>query len=143
MTRSSGPSRRRVSSRRAPQLRIVIFDEHAGSRRITTYLLRAAGYLCLPVDHADDAIAAVETFKPDVVLYDWSTRSGDGIGLSRRMRDAARRHERDLYVIVASALDEPSDFRGREAVDVYFTKPIVAREIQDMLRTRFRAASRR
>lgn len=135
MTRVRSSRRRKaVSPPNVPSLRVVLFDEHSGSRSITSYLFRTAGHRCFPVAGIDELVSAVETHKPDVVMYEWNTRSSDGIGLARRLRNAS---ERELRVMVVSTLDEPPGFCDREGIDAYATKPVVARELHNALRAWF------
>jgi DNA-binding response OmpR family regulator len=104
--------------------RVLVLDDDAGSRRITKYVLEQAGHVCEVVENARSALAAMATFAPDVVLYEWDLRGDAGIGLASRLRAVSARLGRALIVIAASAVDEPSAFRAREGVDDYFTKPL-------------------
>jgi len=48
--------------------RILILDDHALSRRALLGAFRLRGHVCDEVDTAEAALAAIETFAPDVVL---------------------------------------------------------------------------
>jgi DNA-binding response OmpR family regulator len=101
-------------------VRVLIFDPHDGSRTVTRLVLTSMGYECTTVGTMLDALGAIDTFEPDVVIYEWNLRSTAGYGVAARMRAASRRA---LRIIVVSALDEPEGFSRREGADAYFTKP--------------------
>ena len=104
--------------------RVLVLDDDANSRTITKYVLEQAGHVGEVVANARAALAALISFAPDVVLYEWDLRGDAGIGLAARLRALSARLGRALLVIAVSVLEEPSAFRTREGVDDYFTKPL-------------------
>jgi CheY-like chemotaxis protein len=95
--------------------RVLVLDDDDGSRAITKYVLEEAGHVCEVVVSALAALAAIVTFAPDVVLYEWDLRGDAGIGLAARLRAASAGLGRALVVIAVSVLDETPAFRAREA----------------------------
>lgn len=116
--------RRKRTSTIGRARRVLVLDDDAGARTITKYVLEQAGHVCELVANARAALAAISTFTPDVVLHEWDLRGDAGVGLAARLRERSARLDRALHVIAVSALDEPSEFRERESVDDYFTKPV-------------------
>lgn len=116
--------RRKRTSTAGRARRVLVLDDHAGSRTITKYVLEGAGHICDAVANARAALASISTFTPDVVLYEWDLRGDAGIGLPARLRERSTRLARALVIIAVSVIDEPDDFRARESVDDYFTKPL-------------------
>ena len=111
--------------------RILLLDDHDGSRLVMRYALTALGYDCLAVGDTLAALTITGVFEPHAILYEWSTRSGERAGLSFRFRD--RLPERALSVVILSALDEPDDFRSREEIDAYLIKPLAPRDLASTL----------
>ena len=104
--------------------RILLFDPHAQSRTTASWVLTKRGYLCEHADSTASAIAAIDAFRPDVVIYEWDVRGDDALGLAKQMRARAQQYGRELVVIAVSAVDEPAGFCQREDIDAYFTKPV-------------------
>ena len=104
--------------------RVLVLDEHDGSRAVMCQLLRMRGHGCWPALDSTGALLAVEALRPDVVLYEWCLRGGGGLGLAEKMRSASAKDGRVVRVAAVSVLTEPAGFRVRELVDAYFTKPV-------------------
>ncbi len=115
-------SRRRRRASNAGARRVLVFDEHEGSRTVTCHVLAAEGHIIEAVSSVRALLAAVERFRPDVVIYEWNLRNDAGIGLAAKLH--ARAAARQLTVIAVSTLNEPDGFRTRESVQAYFTKPL-------------------
>ena len=118
------PRRRKRTPTAGHARRVLVLDDNATSQTITKYVLEGAGHVCEVVATARAALAAIATFTPDVVLYEWDLRGDAGIGLAAQLRERSGRLARALVVIAVSVIDEPSEFRARESVDDYFTKPL-------------------
>ena len=88
------------------------------------------GHVCEQVGTAAAAIAAIDSFRPEIVILEWSFRDGSGRGLAAALRARSLTHGQPLLVIAFSSLDEPPEFRSSEQVDAYFTKPALASDIE-------------
>ncbi len=113
-----------------PSFRILVIDDYAATRTLAKQVLAMRGHLCEAVGTALAALRAVEWFKPDVAILEWSLRDGSGLGLAEQLRARTRVQGRSLVVAELSALDRPSDFC--EDVDAYFTKPVCLQEIEQL-----------
>jgi DNA-binding response OmpR family regulator len=119
--------RERISSRRIRRsLRVVVLDEHPGSRRMMCFVLGNSGHEVIPVATQAEALDALARFRADAIIYDWDTRGGPLLGLGHRLREQAVTIR---AVVVVSARDEPTGFCLDEAIDGYFTKPCAMREV--------------
>lgn len=113
-----------------PKRRILVVDQHAASRTTTSIVLTSRGHLCQHVDSTASAIAAVDEFRPDVVIYEWNLRGDDAVGLPQQLKTQAKNYGSDLLVIAVSTAEEPDGFSQRERVDAYFTKPVRMGELE-------------
>jgi len=113
--------------------RILVLDEHDLSRAVLRALLVRDGYECCEVETFTAALTAIETFDPHIVIYEPHLRAACCVGIARSFRSRARARGRSLVLIAISALDEPEDFRSREDVDAYLTKPFRAEELHEVL----------
>jgi len=108
---------------------ILVVDDDSSIRRLLSYLLEKAGYTVQTAGDGIEALARVESLKPDVVITDLMMAKLDGYELCRSMRG---RHEYDaVKIIVLTARDQPSDVETLKAagVDAVMKKPINPQEL--------------
>ncbi len=82
----------RAERARAPGLRLLVVDDTADSARVTSHVLRKAGY---EVDVADDGARAIERLQNReyaLVVMDVEMPEVDGIAATRRIRADERAH---------------------------------------------------
>jgi class 3 adenylate cyclase len=118
--------------------RILIADDNAANVKILQTRLRAEGYDIIVARDGEEALEAVRTRDPDLVLLDVMMPRLDGLAVCRRMREDASLGF--IPVILVTAMADPKDVvAGLEAGgDEYLTKPVdqtalVAR-VRSMLR---------
>ena len=106
--------------------RVVLADDNADMRDYVRRLL-ADRYVVEVVVDGEEALAAIRTKRPDLVLTDVMMPRLDGLGLLQTIR--ADPELRDLPVILLSAR-AGEEVEGRTAgADDYLTKPFSAREL--------------
>jgi two-component system KDP operon response regulator KdpE len=114
---------------------LLLVEDELPMRRFLRASLRAQGYRLLEAGTAAEATVAIATHNPDLVLLDLGLPDGDGIELTRRVRETSR-----VAIIVVSA-------RGRESdkvdaldagADDYLTKPFGLHELLARIRVAFR-----
>lgn len=110
--------------------KILIVDEHPPSLAVLAYALASRGYACEAACTAGEALARVAAWQPNVVVYEWDLREGDGRGLARRFRAAS---PSVTMVISVSAHNEPEDFRDSEQVDGYLIKPFDVEQLERLI----------
>jgi DNA-binding response OmpR family regulator len=123
--------------------RILIVDDTPINLKLTRMLLMDEGYQVLTAGTADEAMEAIRTHHPQVVLADIQLKGMDGLQLTRRIkRDPATR---EITVIALTAFAMAGD-EGRAldaGCDGYITKPIDTRtlgaRIREILATRVQA----
>ncbi len=116
--------------------RVLVVDDEPQIVRGLSAALRAAGYEVASAGTASEAMTAVATRPPHVVILDLALPDGSGIDVCSAIRQWS-----SLPVIVVSALDgEPDKIAALDAgADDYVTKPYAVGE----LLARVRAALRR
>jgi DNA-binding response OmpR family regulator len=112
--------------------RVLLLEDHEGARFVMRQALAALGYECRAVASAKSLLQAVVTFEPDVIIYEWATRTEQRVGLSQQIREKAGLHP--VVVIVLSAVDEPAGFRASERIDAYLTKPMNVAALEPFIR---------
>jgi two-component system KDP operon response regulator KdpE len=118
---------------------VLVVDDEPQIRRFLRPALEAHGYRVIEAATATEATVAARTHNPDCVLLDLALPDGDGIEVTRRLREWSA-----APIIVVSA-------RGKEAdkvaaldagADDYLTKPFGTGELLARLRVAERHAAR-
>jgi len=105
---------------------LVVEDELAIQKVIQTYL-ESAGFTVRCIDSGDQALDAVERFRPDLIVLDLMLPGMDGLEVTARLRQQAS----DVFIIMLTARSEEIDrIAGlRMGADDYLTKPFSPREL--------------
>jgi len=107
---------------------LVVEDEHA-IREMIGFALKKAGLQVEEAADAEQALVAIASNRPDLVLLDWMLPGLSGVELARRLR----REEvtAKLPIILLTARVEENDrVHGLEVgADDYITKPFSPREL--------------
>jgi DNA-binding response OmpR family regulator len=110
--------------------KVLIVDDEPNIVISLEFLMKRRGYQTLVARDGDEALAAVETFRPDLVLLDVMLPRRDGFEVCQRLRADGWT---DLKIVMLTA-------KGREAemakgidvgADSYVTKPFSTRELVD------------
>lgn len=107
-----------------PRPRILLVEDHWGSRKLMHVLLRDAGYEVSAAENAASALVAAAQWPPDLVLTDFHLPDMNGLELARslrtrlpsaaipilimsanRMLDVASIQERDRVVFISKLVD--------------------------------------
>ncbi len=107
-----------------PGERILVVDDNETNLRLITWLLSARGYEVREANDADQALRAVETFRPRMILMDLQLPRMDGYELTRRLK--ADPATRDIVIIALTAFAMTGDREKalKAGCDGYFSKPI-------------------
>jgi two-component system KDP operon response regulator KdpE len=103
-----------------------VVDDEDQILRALRVVLRDAGFESVPAGDVSDALDAAAVRPPDAAIVDVVLPDGDGIELTRRLREWST-----MPIIVLSAVgDEAEKVRALEAgADDYVVKPFGAREL--------------
>ncbi len=119
--------------------RILVVDDEEDILELVRYNLAAEGYRVLCAATGEEALAAVRSQRPELILLDLMLPGIDGMTVARRLR--ADPETRALPIIMLTARGEEMDVIGgfESGADDYITKPFSPR----ILLARVRAAMRR
>ncbi|MEW6365328.1 MAG: response regulator [Acidobacteriota bacterium] len=118
-----------------PGAMVLIVEDEIQMRRFLRTALAAQDYRIVEAETAREAIVTATTHNPEIILLDLGLPDGDGIDLTRRIREWSR-----MPIIVISA-------RGREedkvaaldaGADDYLTKPFGVSELLARIRVALR-----
>ena len=109
--------------------RVLIADDEPNIVTSLAFLMTRSGYEVQVARNGDEALAMVESFRPDLVLLDVMMPRRSGYEVCQKMRE--REDWRHIRIVMLSA-------KGREAevskglsigADAYVTKPFSNREL--------------
>ena len=119
--------------------RVLVCDDEPQILRALRVVLREAGFEAVPAATAEDALDRAAVRPPDAAIVDLVLPDGDGVEVTRRLREWS-----EMPIIVLSAVgDEAEKVRALEAgADDYVTKPFGPRELVARLEAVLRRANR-
>jgi two-component system KDP operon response regulator KdpE len=122
-----------------PRPRILVVDDEPQIVRALKVVLREAGFDAFAAETAAEALDAAAVRPPEAAIVDLVLPDGDGIDLTRRLREWS-----EMPILVLSAVGEESQkVRALEAgADDYVTKPFGTRELIARLQAALRRAGR-
>lgn len=117
-----------------PRLRrILAVDDNADILRVQTALLRALGHEVLPVSSGGEALAAAETFQPDVVLIDLGLPDMSGYELARALRQLLATRQVRMIALTGYGSAEARRQAEEAGIDQYFVKPVSLADLYRVL----------
>jgi two-component system phosphate regulon response regulator PhoB len=114
--------------------KVLVIEDEEPISQLLAYNLQKEGFRVAVWADGDDALAAVDEEKPDLVLLDWMLPNVSGIEVCRQIRTS--KETRDLPVIMLTARGEEEDrVRGLDVgADDYVTKPFSMSELVARMR---------
>lgn len=105
---------------------LIVEDEGLVALNIEGTLTEAGFEVVGIVDTEDDAVAAAQQLRPDVILLDITLRQGDGISAGRRIKQSA-----DIKIIFVSGNSDPRTLAAADAVKPagFIRKPFVTESL--------------
>jgi two-component system KDP operon response regulator KdpE len=119
--------------------RILVVDDESQILRALRVVLREAGFEVVPAETAREALDRAAVRPPQAAIVDLVLPDGDGIEVTRRLREWS-----DMPILVLSAIgEEEQKVKALEAgADDYITKPFGTRELVARLQAALRRAGR-
>jgi two-component system, cell cycle response regulator DivK len=112
---------------------ILIVDDNLANLKLARVLLDGEGYDTRTAENAEEALTALQSFNPDLILMDIQLPGVDGLELTRRLK--AQQATKDIRIVALTAYAMVGDEqKARDAgCDGYITKPIDTRTLSDTI----------
>jgi len=122
--------------------RILVVDDNQINLKLASELLEAEGYTVDRALDAEEAIRAIESSTPDLILMDVALPGMDGLTLTRRLK--AEPVTRDICIVALTAFAMKGDEqKAQEAgCDGYIAKPIDTRKLRSQVAEYLRVGAR-
>jgi two-component system KDP operon response regulator KdpE len=116
-------------------LRVLVVDDERAIRRYLHAALNAQGYTVYDASNGLEALNAVITDKPDLVILDLGLPDLDGVEVTRRLREWTQ-----IPIIILSVREQEEDkIAALDAgADDYLTKPFSSGELMARIRVAMR-----
>ncbi|MBN2408282.1 MAG: response regulator transcription factor [Candidatus Aminicenantes bacterium] len=120
-------------------LRILVVDDDRSIRRFLSVSLTSCGYQALTIESGAQAVEAVTSFQPDVVILDLGLPVIDGLVVIEELRKQSQ-----VPIIILSVRDRQEDKIEAldKGADDYLTKPFGIEELHARLRAVLRRTTR-
>ena len=115
---------------------ILVVEDQADNRQILRDLLGNAGYELIEVESGEDALAAVVTRRPDLILMDIQLPVMDGYEATKAIRsqEASTRSRRlPIVALTADAFDDDAVKARKAGMDGHLAKPYTRDGLREVL----------
>ena len=115
---------------------ILLVDDSLPNLKLTRFLLMQDGFEVRTAENAEQALLALETRVPDMILMDIQMPGMDGLALTRHLRrdwDSSLRNV-PIVALTASAIKGDEQIARAAGCDGYITKPIDTRAFVGLVR---------
>lgn len=113
---------------------ILLVDDSLPNLKLTRFLLMQDGFEVRTAENAEQALLALETRVPDMILMDIQLPGMDGLALTRHLRRDGSLHDVPIVALTASAIKGDEQIARAAGCDGYITKPIDTRTFVDLVR---------
>jgi two-component system cell cycle response regulator DivK len=104
--------------------RAIVIDDNAINAELAAYVLQAGGFEVLTAADAQQALAGIASFQPDVALVDIQLPGMDGLTLARLLKSQAATRGLVLIAFTAFAMKGDEAKMRAAGCDGYIAKPI-------------------
>ena len=108
---------------------ILVVEDQEDNRRILRDLLGNAGFELIEVETGEDALAAVMTRRPDLILMDIQLPVMDGYEAAKRIKSNPEMKEVPVIAMTAYALAGDEGKALAAGCNAYVTKPYSPRAL--------------
>jgi DNA-binding response OmpR family regulator len=109
--------------------RVLIADDEPNIVMSLEFLMEQSGYEVRVARTGDEALAAIETFQPDLVLLDVMMPRRNGYEVLQAIRANPARRATRVVLLTAKGRDVDVEKGRALGADAYVTKPFATREL--------------
>ncbi len=112
---------------------ILIVDDNPVNLKLIRVLLAGEGYTVRTAVDAEEALAALETFRPRLILMDVQLPGMDGLELTRRLKADPERAGMVIVALTAYAMKGDEQKALEAGCDGYIAKPVDTRALPSLV----------
>ena len=114
--------------------RILIVDDNPDNLELTEILLKREGYPVRTAEDAEQTLALLEKYRPDLILMDIQLPGMDGLELTRRLREMPGLGDTPIIALTAYAMPGDETNARNAGCNGYISKPIDTRTFPTLIR---------
>ena len=103
---------------------ILVVDDHPDNLKLARVLLQSEGYSVITARDAEEALDALKTARPRLILMDLQLPGMDGFQLTARIKADPTTRDILILALTAYAMKGDEDKALRAGCDGYLTKPV-------------------
>jgi len=108
---------------------ILVVEDQEDNRRILRDLLGNAGFELIEAESGEDALSAVMTRRPDLILMDIQLPQMDGYEATRRIKSSPEMKEVPVIAVTSYALAGDEGKARAAGCNAYISKPFSPRAL--------------
>lgn len=112
---------------------VLIVDDHPVNLKLARVALASEGFAVRTAADAEEALAVLREFKPDVILMDIQLPGMDGLELTRQLKAAPETRGIVILGLTAYAMKGDEERILAAGCDGYIAKPIDTRAISGVI----------
>jgi CheY-like chemotaxis protein len=113
---------------------ILIVDDNPDNVDLARIVLAAEGWEVRTAEDAAQALEALKTYHPDLILMDVQLPGMDGLALTRRLRAEPACEDISIVALTAYAMRADEEKARAAGCDGYISKPIDTRTFGERVR---------
>lgn len=113
---------------------ILVIDDNPLNLKLTRLVLRSEGYEVHEAQDSREALAALETIRPRLILMDIQMPGVDGLELARRLKRDPATRDVPILALTACAMRGDEQRAYQAGCDGYISKPIDTRHMPEVIR---------
>lgn len=131
-------TRHKVNEMQQSRVRILVVEDNPVNQKVTTHILRKAGFQCDVAANGREALDAVAKMNYDVILMDCQMPVMDGFEATQAIRTHKLTHIRHLPIIAmtAGAMEGDRERCIEAGMDDYLSKPVKPEALIEVLKRR-------
>ena len=112
---------------------LLIVDDNPSNLKLLRVLLTGEGFEVRTANNAEEALASLLTFHPELILTDIQMPGMDGLELARRLKSNPSTKAIPVVAITAYAMSGDEAKARQAGCDAYVAKPIDTRTLPGLL----------
>ncbi len=121
-----------IKSKQESHLILIVEDNEANIMTVSSYL-KAKGYQILSASNGEEAIALVQSVKPDLILMDIQMPVMDGLEAIKRIRQIPSFVNLPIIALTALAMDSDCDRCLEAGANDYLSKPVKLKQLTKVI----------
>lgn len=113
--------------------KVLLVEDNHMNRVLVKEILTLNGYVIIEADTGTEAIKALASDRPDVILMDLHLPGMDGITATRIIKSEERNKSIPVLALTASAMRGEEDKIIRQGFDGYVAKPIEMKKLLEAI----------